>query len=125
MRCGQRRSLQARTRNRRTPMETIQKRTKIVATIGPASRDPEIIRSLVLSGANVFRLNFSHGEPAGHGKTIDAIRKIAAELETHIAVLQDLPGPKVRTGKFGDAATVHLERGARFTLTTEDVPGDA
>jgi len=107
-------------------METIQKRTKIVATIGPASRDPEIIRSLVLSGANVFRLNFSHGEPADHGAAIDAIRKIAGELDTHIAVLQDLPGPKVRTGKLtGDARSVHLERGASFTLTTEDVPGTA
>ncbi|HET9393118.1 MAG TPA: pyruvate kinase [Candidatus Rubrimentiphilum sp.] len=107
-------------------METIQKRTKIVATIGPASSNPEIIRSLVLSGANVFRLNFSHGEPAEHGKTIDDIRKIADELDTHIAILQDLPGPKVRTGKLsGDASSAHLERGARFTLTTEDVPGDA
>ena len=107
-------------------METIQKRTKIVATIGPASRDPEIIRSLVLSGANVFRLNFSHGEPGEHGKTVDDIRKIAEELETHIAILQDLPGPKVRTGKLaGDATSVHLERGARFTLTAEDVPGDS
>jgi len=107
-------------------MELIQKRTKIVATIGPASRDPEIIRSLVLSGANVFRLNFSHGEPAEHGATIDAIRTIAAELETHIAVLQDLPGPKVRTGKLaGDASSVHLERGTPFTLTTEDQPGDS
>src|SRR5260370_24302776 len=113
MRCGQRRSLQAWTRKRPTPMETIQKRTKSVATIGPASSDPEIIRSLVLSGANVFRLNFSHGEPAEHGKTIDDIRKIAGELDTHIAILQDLPGPKVRTGKLaGDVTSVHLERGA-------------
>ena len=76
-------------------MEKIQKRTKIVATLGPASRDPEIIRSLVLSGANVFRLNFSHGSPKEHGETIASIRKIAKELDQHIAVLQDLPGLQV------------------------------
>src|SRR5438270_3122897 len=98
-------------------METIQKRTKIVATIGPASRNPGIIRALVTSGANVLRLNFSHGEPAGHGKTVDDIRKIAGELDTHIAILQDLPGPKVRTGKLArDVTSVHLERGVPFTL---------
>ncbi len=107
-------------------MEKIQKRTKIVATLGPASRDPEIIRSLILSGANVFRLNFSHGTPKEHGETIAAVRKIAADLKQHIAVLQDLPGPKVRTGKLADGqATVTLERGAPFALTTEDVPGSA
>src|SRR5947209_2970305 len=107
-------------------MEKIQKRTKIVATIGPASRDPEIIRSLALAGTNVFRLNFSHGEVAQHGETIEAIRAVARELETHIAILQDLPGPKVRTGRLSDGQkSVHLERGASFTLTTDDVTGSA
>ncbi|MGH8163973.1 MAG: pyruvate kinase, partial [Rhodanobacteraceae bacterium] len=107
-------------------MEAIQKRTKIVATIGPASRDPEIVRSLVVSGANVFRLNFSHGTPEDHGLVIDSIRGVASELGTHIAILQDLPGPKVRTGKLGDGLeSVKLERGAPFRLTTHDVPGDA
>lgn len=136
VRSGRRRSSGSRLNKRRTlrelsrtslePMEKIQKRTKIVATLGPASRDPEIIRSLVLSGANVFRLNFSHGSPKEHGETIDRIRKIAEDLNQHIAVLQDLPGPKVRTGTFADGqATVHLERGAPFTLTTEEVPGTA
>ncbi|MFI5388751.1 MAG: pyruvate kinase [Candidatus Eremiobacterales bacterium] len=107
-------------------MESIQKRTKIVATIGPASRDPEIIRSLIVSGANVFRLNFSHGTPEDHGAIIDSIRAIADELGANIAILQDLPGPKVRTGKFADdVPMVRLERGAPFTLTTRDVVGDA
>lgn len=107
-------------------MELDQKRTKIVATIGPASADREIIRSLILSGTNVFRLNFSHGDPAQHGQTMDAIRAVAGELQTHIAILQDLPGPKVRTGKLADgAASVPLNRGAGFTLTTQDVPGTA
>ncbi|MGZ3497172.1 MAG: pyruvate kinase [Vulcanimicrobiaceae bacterium] len=107
-------------------MEPFQKRTKIVATIGPASRDPDIIRSLILSGANVFRLNFSHGTPEDHGSVIDSVRKIARELDQNIAVLQDLPGPKVRTGKFHDGVpSVRLERGAPFTLTTREVQGDA
>ena len=119
-----RRSLRGLSRTSLEPMEKIQKRTKIVATLGPASRDPEIIRSLILSGANVFRLNFSHGAPSEHGETIDSIRKIAQDLDQHIAILQDLPGPKVRTGKLADGApSVLLERGAQFTLTTEDVPG--
>ncbi len=119
-----RRSLRELSRTSLEPMEKIQKRTKIVATLGPASREPDVIRSLVLSGANVFRLNFSHGTPKEHGQTIDSIRKIAADLNQHIAVLQDLPGPKVRTGKFADGQTsVVLERGAPFTITTEDVPG--
>jgi pyruvate kinase len=121
-----RRSLRELSRTSLEPMEKIQKRTKIVATLGPASRDPEIIRALVLSGANVFRLNFSHGSPKEHGETIDAIRKIAADLGQHIAVLQDLPGPKVRTGKLADGqASVFLERGKPFALTTEQTPGNS
>ena len=105
-------------------MEKIQKRTKIVATLGPASRDPDIVRALVVSGANVFRLNFSHGTPQDHGQAIETIRTIASELDIHIAILQDLPGPKVRTGKFSDGVTsVHLQRGKPFLLTTEDAPG--
>jgi pyruvate kinase len=107
-------------------MEPIQKRTKIVATLGPASRDPEIIRSLILSGANVFRLNFSHATPEEHGENYDRVRTVARELDQHIAILQDLPGPKVRTGKFADGvASVRLERGQPFVLTSQDVPGDS
>jgi pyruvate kinase len=125
-RFNKRRSLRGFSRTSLEPMEKIQKRTKIVATLGPASRDPEIIRALIHSGANVFRLNFSHGSPQEHGATTDAIRKIANELGEHIAVLQDLPGPKVRTGPLADGqASVVLERGKPFTLTTEETPGTA
>ncbi|MBV9333075.1 MAG: pyruvate kinase [Candidatus Eremiobacteraeota bacterium] len=108
-------------------MEAIlQKRTKIVATIGPASRDPAIVRSLFVSGANVLRLNFSHGEPEEHGRVIEAARAISAELGIHTAILQDLPGPKVRTGPLADGATsVRLDRGARFVITSEPVAGTA
>ncbi|HEY1978286.1 MAG TPA: pyruvate kinase [Candidatus Baltobacteraceae bacterium] len=104
----------------------LQKRTKIVATIGPASRDPEIMRSLFVSGANVLRLNFSHGTPDEHAEVIANARAISDELGIHTAVLQDLPGPKVRTGAFADGiGSVVLERGARFEVTTEELPGTA
>ncbi|HEV7178703.1 MAG TPA: pyruvate kinase, partial [Candidatus Baltobacteraceae bacterium] len=108
-------------------METIpHKRTKIVATVGPASSDPQILRSLFLSGANVVRLNFSHGTAQTHGKVIDDVRRISSELGIHTAVLQDLPGPKVRTGKLkGDVPLVRLERGKPLKLTTEQVEGTA
>ncbi len=119
-----RRTLRELSRNGLERMEKTQKRTKIVATLGPASRDPEIIRSLIIAGANVFRLNFSHGSPQEHSENIDNIRKVAVDLNRHIAILQDLPGPKVRTGKFADGATsVHLERGQQFVLTTHEEPG--
>ena len=102
------------------------KRTKIVATLGPASRDPATLRALLRAGVDVVRLNFSHGTHAEHAATIDDVRRIAAELERPIAILQDLPGPKVRTGKLaGGVDAVLLEKGATFTLTTGDVAGTA
>ena len=104
----------------------LQKRTKIVATIGPASRDPDVMRQLFAAGVNVVRLNFSHGTPDDHAEVIATARRLADELDIHIAVLQDLPGPKVRTGMLrADLPSVRLERGADFVLTTDDVPGDA
>jgi pyruvate kinase len=104
--------------------KVLQKRTKIVATVGPASREPAIMRSLFISGANVLRLNFSHGTPEEHAEVIANARKISGELDIHTAILQDLPGPKVRTGKLEDSS-VTLERGRKFVLTTEEVPGTA
>jgi len=102
------------------------KRTKIVATVGPASRDPAMLRSLFLAGVNVVRLNFSHGTHDDHAATIADVRRIARELDLHIAILQDLPGPKVRTGTFADGvASVRLNDGAEFTLTTDQEPGNA
>ncbi len=92
---------------------TLQKRTKIVATVGPASRDPAILRSLFLSGANVLRLNFSHGTPDEHAVVIANARAISKELGIHTALLQDLPGPKVRTGPLADGADVGAARARR------------
>ncbi len=75
------------------------KHTKIVATIGPASQSPEIIETMILSGVDVFRLNFSHGDHQSHRKTIKTIKKIRQKLKRAVAILQDLTGPKVRLGK--------------------------
>ena len=103
-----------------------QRRTKIVATLGPATDEPGVIAGMVGAGLDVARLNFSHGTPDDHAEVIATARRIAEELGIHIAVLQDLPGPKVRTGKLrDDLPTVRLERGKPFVLTTDDIAGDA
>ena len=99
------------------------KRTKIVCTIGPASESAETLRQLVEAGMNVARLNFSHGTRKEHEQRIVNIRQIERELGTPIAVLQDLPGPKLRTGAMPDG--VSLSPGQQFVFTTRDVPGSA
>jgi pyruvate kinase len=105
-------------------LEFARKRTKIVVTIGPASRDPTVLRALVVAGANVARLNFSHGTHAEHAATIADVRRVSEELKVHVAVLQDLPGPKVRTGTLGGGLeSVALVKGAAFTLFTAPVAG--
>ncbi|HTW83105.1 MAG TPA: pyruvate kinase [Candidatus Sulfotelmatobacter sp.] len=107
-------------------MQPPPKRTKIVATLGPASRDPAMLRSLFLAGVNVARLNFSHGTHEEHAQTIADVRRVAKELGLHVAILQDLPGPKVRTGTFSNGtSSVRLEQGAPFVLCTDAVGGDA
>ena len=99
------------------------KRTKIVATIGPASRDPAVLRALIIAGVNVVRLNFSHGTHEEHAAVIADIRAIATELHTYVAVLQDLPGPKVRTGNYAPGIeSVVLNAGHELELTTEQIP---
>ncbi len=77
------------------------RRAKIVCTIGPAVDSPERIRELIAAGMDVARLNFSHGTPAGHEKVAGIIRRVSAELGRPVAILQDLCGPKIRTGKTG------------------------
>ena len=99
-------------------------RTKIVATIGPASRDRATLEALVAAGMSVARLNFSHGTQAEHAEVIDRVRAISEAAGRPVAVLQDLAGPKIRTGPMA-AEGVVLEVGQKFTLTARDVPGDA
>ena len=90
-------------------------RTKIVATVGPASRDPEMLRRLVDAGVDVFRLNFSHGTHEEHAATYEAIREVNRLLGRRIAILQDLCGPKIRLGDIvGDVVSCDLD--AEFTL---------
>jgi pyruvate kinase len=98
-------------------------RTKIVCTIGPASRGADVLERLVLADMSVARLNLSHGTHAEHAEAIAAIRRLAARHGRPIAVLLDLAGPKIRTGEIA-SGTVRLESGARFTLTSRAVPGD-
>ncbi|MBV8311540.1 MAG: hypothetical protein JO344_14255, partial [Planctomycetaceae bacterium] len=98
-------------------------RTKIVATLGPASRDPAMLRKLVEAGADVFRLNFSHASHDEHTATLRAIRKTGGETGRQLAVLQDLCGPKIRLGGIpGDV--VECDFGAEFCLAAERKAGD-
>jgi pyruvate kinase len=100
------------------------KKTKIVATIGPASEDRETLKELADAGVNVIRCNFSHGDFPEHQKKVDHWRDIADTFDTSLGVLQDLSGPKIRTGSFANGP-VTLSEGDTFTLTTEEVTGDS
>jgi pyruvate kinase len=99
-------------------------KTKIVATIGPASESPEMLAQLIRAGLDVARLNFSHGSPANHAEVIRRIRDAARETGRRVAIMADLPGPKMRLGKI-DPEPIQLLHGARFTLTSEDIVGNA
>ncbi|MFT2111785.1 pyruvate kinase [Marinomonas sp. 2405UD68-3] len=94
------------------------RRTKIVATLGPASSSPEMIEKLILAGANVFRLNFSHGQPEDHINRANVVREMAAKHDKHVAILGDLQGPKIRIARFKDTK-VQLKDGATFILDVD------
>ncbi len=98
------------------------RRTKIIATLGPATCAPEKIRELIMSGVNVFRLNMSHGNHAFHASAYQDIREISSELNLPVGILADLCGPKIRTGKFINGE-IQLLRGDHVTVTTRDVEG--
>jgi pyruvate kinase len=98
------------------------RRTKIVATVGPASSHPEILSRLIQAGIDVVRLNFSHGSQKEHGQTIKAVRRLASKLKRNVAVLQDLAGPKIRIGKLKEDSIL-LEAGRSVTLTTRETLG--
>lgn len=100
------------------------RRAKIVATLGPATASYESILELVQSGMDVARLNLSHGSYEDHTRSYERIRRASDETGRGVGILVDLQGPKIRLGTF-DAGPVLLEAGATFTITTEDVPGDA
>src|SRR3989344_4316752 len=100
------------------------KKTKIVATIGPASESPDVLCALAEAGMNVARLNMSHGDHAEQGARVTNIRKVAKDLGTPIAILLDLSGPKIRTGEYA-TERITIEAGRELILTTEDSVGDA
>ncbi len=95
------------------------RRTRIVATLGPASQSAEVVEGLLVAGVDVARVNFSHGTRADHGRQIELVRSIAARLGRNVAVLQDLQGPKIRIGRVADGA-VQLIPGASVRLRPDD-----
>lgn len=98
------------------------RRTKIIATLGPASSEPEQIRQLIKAGVNVFRQNMSHGDHSYHKETYARIREIAEELDQPVGILADLCGPKIRTGKFKKDG-IELKNNESVVVTTRDVEG--
>jgi pyruvate kinase len=99
-------------------------KTKIVATIGPASESPEMLQRLIRAGLNVARLNFSHGDFSHHAEFVRRIRDAERATGRRVAIMADLPGPKMRLGKIAPEP-IQLVPGDRFTLTNEDIVGDA
>jgi pyruvate kinase len=97
-------------------------RTRIVCTIGPASREPDMLRALVRAGMDVARLNFSHGDHAEHGENITRIREVSRALDTPVAILADLQGPKLRVGRMAEQG-VRLTPGSEVWLVTDDIVG--
>ena len=98
----------------------LKRRTKIVATIGPATQSEEIITDLIKAGVTTFRLNFSHGDHKDHEERIKTIRKVSKKLDLDIGILQDLQGPKIRLGRFKDGP-VKVKKGDKFSLTSNEV----
>ena len=99
-------------------------KTKIVATIGPASNSPEMLERLILAGVNIARLNFSHGTFDQHAEVIARIRVASKATGRRVAIMGDLPGPKMRLGTI-DPEPIHLESGSLFDLISEVIIGNA
>ena len=100
------------------------RKVKIVATLGPSSSTPEVIRELFLAGADVFRLNMSHGSHDEIRARHEILRDLEIELGRPICILADLQGPKLRCGTFSNDVET-LEEGAPFRFDLDDAPGDA
>ncbi len=99
------------------------KKTKIVATIGPASASIDVLAQMMQAGMNIARINFAHGDPDSHRQTVANVRAAAQQTGKRVAIFGDLPGPKIRIGKLAHEP-VQLERGQRFVLQLEPIPGD-
>jgi pyruvate kinase len=99
------------------------RRTRMLCTLGPASRTPEQVEALARAGADVFRLNFSHGSHEDHARSFEAVRAAEAKIERPLGVLADLQGPKFRLGKF-KGGKVQIHQGQAFRLDLDSAPGD-
>ena len=97
--------------------------TKIIATLGPASRSPEVLDALIAAGAEVFRLNFSHGTQSEHAALFHQVREAATRADRHVAILQDLSGPKIRTGRLVDQRPIPLKKGDALVIAIGDEVG--
>ena len=104
-------------------MKTVHNRTKIVATLGPASSKKEVLLNMIKAGVDVCRLNFSHGNQADHQKVIDIIRDINKKYKTNVGILADLQGPKIRIGLVKDGG-INLTSGHKIEITTKELIGD-
>ena len=98
------------------------KRTKIVATIGPSSSDITVLKKMITAGMNVCRINFSHGSYEDHAKVVRNVHVLNKELNTNVALLADLQGPKIRTGVMQEGGVI-LEVGAEISIQTDDIIG--
>jgi pyruvate kinase len=101
----------------------VRRHTKIIATLGPASTVPEVLDALVAGGVDVFRLNFSHGTHESHGRTFRLVRETAARAGRHVGILQDLSGPKIRTGRLRGGQPLELRKGDELRLAAGDDDG--
>src|SRR5580765_2925733 len=98
------------------------RRTKIIATVGPASDDDRVLDMLIAAGTDIFRLNFSHGTAETQSRTFRRIRDAAARARCDVAILQDLGGPKIRTGANTGGRPLTLNKGESVSIVTGDVP---
>ena len=104
------------------PPSPTMRRTKIIATLGPASSSEEVITRLLTSGVDVFRLNFSHGAHEQHEQTVRTVRHVATNIGRYVPIVGDIQGPKIR---IGDVEGVHqLQNGQNFVITTEPRTGN-
>ena len=99
------------------------RKTKIVATLGPATNEVDMIKKLIEAGLNAARFNFSHGSYEEHGQRMDNFNKAREEMHAYVPMILDTKGPEIRTGDFADGA-INVEAGQKFTITTDDILGD-
>ncbi|PYV65715.1 MAG: pyruvate kinase, partial [Acidobacteria bacterium] len=107
------------------PPENSARRAKIICTIGPSCNSEAALRELMQAGMDVARLNFSHGSPQDHVRRIETLRNVAAEEGRTICIMQDLQGPKIRTGALKDHQAVTLQAGGVVIITTREIVGSA